>query len=140
MPSHCKLAIFIILCLGPCGCCYLEHPSSCLCMADSLEHPSFLSLHGRLPHCPRCISAGGFFMKPTSSVGSGASFVLSTHNFVPVILSLQSLFLPGLWPGTHSEPGACNRAKIHVQARKQDYMVGCASVWLHSQKIHGCYV
>lgn len=89
MPSYCKLAVFTIPCLCPCDCCYLEQPS-------------FPSLPGRLPHSPRCGPAGGFFMKPTSSAGSGASFVLPTHVFVPVILSLQSLFLTGLWPGTHS--------------------------------------
>lgn len=89
MPSCCKLAIFTIPCLCPCDCCYLEHPS-------------FPSLPGRLPHSPRCSPAGGFFMKPTSSACSGASFVLPTHDFVPVILSLLSLFHPGLWPGTHS--------------------------------------
>lgn len=89
MPSCCKLAVFTIPCLCPCDCCYLEHPS-------------FPSLPGRLPHSPRCSPAGGFFMKPTSSAGSDASFVLPTHDSVPVILSLQSLFLPGLWPGTPS--------------------------------------
>lgn len=60
MPSCCKLAVFTIPCLCPCDCCYLEHPS-------------FPSLPGRLPHSPRCSPAGGFFMKPTSSVGSDAS-------------------------------------------------------------------